>query len=60
MTNNLLCADNSGELKNMNNTTSIIDDIKITDNNGQLTVSSLQVAKDFDKEHRNVIQMKKK
>lgn len=31
-------------------------DIKITNTNGVLTVSSLQVAENFEKEHRNVIQ----
>lgn len=31
-------------------------EIKINNDNGTLTVSSLQVAEDFEKEHRNVIQ----
>ena len=33
-----------------------MNEIKITNINGLLTVSSLQVAKDFGKEHKNVIQ----
>ena len=33
-----------------------MNEIKINNDNGTLTVSSLQVAKDFEKEHRNVVQ----
>ncbi|MDE6789184.1 MAG: Rha family transcriptional regulator [Ruminococcus sp.] len=33
-----------------------MNEITISNNNGELTVSSLQVAKDFEKEHRNVTQ----
>ena len=33
-----------------------MNEIKINNDNGTLTVSSLQVAEDFEKEHRNVIQ----
>ena len=31
-------------------------EITINNDNGTLTVSSLQVAEDFEKEHRNVVQ----
>ncbi len=33
-----------------------MNEIKINNDNGTLTVSSLQVAEDFEKEHRNVVQ----